>query len=126
MLTIRPQQMRLFRPELERVFMERVADWVEQKHPGPEVADRAALERRVFAAFRRARGYSMQSRRDLARFVDLDMRLGPSFEMRPENAWMKAILSQPSLSPPTKIHRIECRLERLAAIADSYAEESDA
>lgn len=125
MLIIRQQQIASFRPELERAFIQRVADWVEQRHPGA-AAVRDVLEERIVAAYHRARGYSMTSRRDVALFVDLDMRLGPAFELQPENAWMKGILGNVGLSGPTRIYRIECRLERLAAVAASRGEDNDA
>jgi hypothetical protein len=123
MLVITQQQTAVLQTDLERSFIERLVEWAGRKYvPGVEVS--AELAQRVEAAYRRARDYALNSRRNIAEFVDLDMRLGAAFEDQPGNGWMKDILANRDLSGPTRIYRIEGRLERLAAMAASQEEES--
>jgi hypothetical protein len=124
MLIIRQQQLAAFRPGLEAQFILRLTDWAQSTYP--ELASelgRDGLELRVKSAYHRAKRYSMTSRRDVAKFAQLDLRLGAEFENAPGNDWMKKILETRGLSGPTKVYRIECRLERLAEIAAEIEQE---
>jgi len=124
MLVIRRQQLAALRPELERHFASRLCNWAEARHPElVSMAGRSALEDRIAGCMVRARRYAFRSRRDVALFVDMDLRLGPMFEDAPGNEWMKTLLGSTGLTPATRLFRIECRLERLAALSQVRAQE---
>jgi len=128
MLTIRQQQIEAFRPSLESQFLMRVVRWIAGKYPvlaaGPDGP--AELERRVRAAYARGRRYGFRTKRDAARFVEFDAKLGEDFEKQPGNEWMRPILTHEGLSAATRLYRVECRLERLAAMATLNAEDNNA
>ncbi len=126
MLIIRQAQLVALRPALEQAFDAALADWVQDRYP--EVAlglPPGALAQRVSACTARARRLGFTLKRDLARFVDMDLRLGPDFEAAPRQAWMAALLANTGLSPASRLFRIESRLERLAAVARDAALEPD-
>jgi hypothetical protein len=128
LLTVRRPQIEAFLPGFERAFIERLVSWVEGGHP--ELATTLGhdgVEERVAGAYKRSREYGFTTRRDCARFVEFDIRLGADFENKPGNEWMKALLETTGLSAPTRLYRIECRIERLAAMAAATdKEEKDA
>ena len=128
MLIIRQQQMEAFRHTLEQQYVLRLINWIASEYPplaaGPDGP--AALERRVRAAYARCRRYGFKRKRDVARFVAFDAKLGAEFENQPGNEWMRALLAHEGLSPVTRLYRLECRLERLAAMAASRVEDGDA
>lgn len=127
-LTIRATQLEAFRPELEQQFIDLVCAWIADRHPDPSASmspDQRA--ERVASCVRRAKGYGFRSKRDISLFVALDWRLGFEFERTPALAWAQALLAHEGLSPATRLHRVECRLERLAQVAaDNLRDETDA
>lgn len=126
MLIIRQAQLAALRPALEHEFDAVLAAWVQDRYPqlasGPPPG---ALAERVAACGGRARQLGFTLKRDLAKFVDMDMRLGPAFETAPGQAWMAALLADTGLSPASRLFRIESRLERLAAVALDAALETE-
>lgn len=126
MLIIRQAQLTALRPALEQAFDAVLTDWIEGRYPSLALGLPAgALALRVAACTGRARPLGFTLKRDLARFVDMDMRLGPDFEAAPGQTWMAAILANTGLSPASRLFRIESRLERLAAVAHDAALEAE-
>lgn len=127
LLIVRTQQLQALRPALEQQFVERVAHWISawQGEAGAPVA-RQALEARVAACIDHARSLGFERKRDIARFVALDFEHGGGADGPPRMAWIGELLRQRGLSPATRLHRIDCRLKRLADLAAEAAEPPDA
>jgi hypothetical protein len=104
MLVIRDAQWAALGGVRERVFLTAQAERLAVAAPDlPNGARLAAAERLV----ERARGYGLRSPAELAAFVDLAATHGIELETLPENAWMRAMLTDPDVSVPGQ------RLERL-------------
>ncbi len=126
LLIVRTQQLVALRPALEQQFVERVARWISawQAEAGEPMA-RQALEDRVAGCIERARALGFERKRDIARFVALDFEHGSGAGATPRTAWIGELLQQRGLSPATRLHRIDCRLQRLAALAEEPAEPAE-
>jgi hypothetical protein len=102
MLVIRPTQMALLGKEVERHFIDGLADQFARLYPNVE-----DVRDRVIAAIDRARGYEMRSRDDIEWFVDLDLRRGFEWEKQPEMNWALEILDNPGVDPAGRRFRLE-------------------
>ena len=125
MLTVRRAQLTAMRPELEQAFEALLVDWaVDRQLLFSLQLGRAALVLRVADAMARARRFGFANKRDLARFLDLDLRLGPTFECSADQDWMSTLLARTDLTPATRLFRLESRLERLAKMASEIDQEN--
>jgi hypothetical protein len=111
-LTIRNEQMLVFRRNLEHEFIERLADRLEIVFPDRAAAlGRAAVEKQAGSAYSRARSYGLNSKSDVIRFVDVDFVVGADFENAPDMKWALLMLQDDDLSPANKIFRLTRRLQ---------------
>ena len=124
MLTVRREQLTAMRPLLEQEFESLLVDWAVDRQLlfGLQLG-RPTLVLRVADAMARARRFGFANKRDLARFLDLDLRLGPAFECSADRDWMTTLLAKTDLTPVTRLFRLESRLERLAKMASEIEQE---
>jgi hypothetical protein len=92
---------RRMRQHLAALFPERVAAWGEEGARG--AAD---------AGIRQAAGFGITAERDVARFIDLTVELGPDFPDREATAWTRSVLEDRHASAATRMSRLYQRLER--------------
>ena len=124
MLIIRQQQMDAFRAVLKKAFLTRLADRAEARHEEARALGRAGVEARVEAACARAGRYGLTSKRDVARFVDLDFTAGEDFENAPGMEWARQLLETRGLNGATRLFRVESRLERMRNRAAAEEEQN--
>lgn len=107
-LTIRQEQL----DEFSRREVRKFEDWV-YGHLRKFFSDQCAaageeeIRGRIRYGIRRAGAYGITSQRDVCKFIDLIMMLGPDFEVSPRFPWAMEILKQPADS-----------VARIAALTD--------
>jgi len=111
-LKIRPEVAQELERRCGAGFLARLLDRLYRVHPEfvASMDDSAALKW-IAAAVRSASSHGFEFEADVMAFVDLTLRLGPSFENQPESAWAREILDNPDLTDPEKIEEIRCKLE---------------
>ena len=122
MLIIRAAQMKALDKAAEETFLAWVARDMERIWPGRFSAARASdgeardggasdAEARIAAGYRRAKGYGLRKKPQVAWFIQMDLLLGEEFERFPGLEWADRILRS-ELSPDTKVHRLTRRFEK--------------
>jgi hypothetical protein len=125
MLTIRKEQMNVLSAYMGQAFEERIIRHIRQNFPdqykqlGDTDAREDNLRKLIRQGIERARRYGIESERDAARFVELMIRIGPTFEELPEYAWAKAVLSDPNISGHGRVELIHQQLESRTASANA-------
>src|SRR5258708_318652 len=107
MLAIRPEQMAAFSTSLRKRFEADMAVHLETFFH----ASCAAMNRVELAAFIRrtvdkALTYRIERERDVCKFLDVAMELGPDFDRDPRHPWAQQILTDSSLAGQEKINRL--------------------
>jgi len=65
------------------------------------------LHQRIEKIIKQARGYGIETERDVAALADLSFELGDEFELEPERFWAREILTSQEISEHEKIVRLE-------------------
>jgi hypothetical protein len=112
MLTIRPQQMRVFaNAKLESWIVEHLAEFFPDEIAG---LDSAEILSRVRAAIEQADRHGLVTDSQMCRYVDLTFILGPAFVQDPNLRWAAEILADERLTDP------EMRMELLFGAARDH------
>jgi hypothetical protein len=112
MLIIRAAQIKALDKAAEEVFLEYVAGDIEKRWPEHYSAlGESAARERITAAYRRAKGYGIRRKPQVAWFIQLDFVLGEEYERFPGLEWAERILRS-DLSPDTKVYRLERRFAK--------------
>jgi hypothetical protein len=83
-MRIRDSQMKAFQTEAERNFIERVIQFLREKHPGTiEGLAEDVIRRRVAGAVSKAKGYGFTWESALVGFVAILFAVGPNFDQHP-------------------------------------------
>jgi hypothetical protein len=108
MLTIRDEQMSIFRAQARTAFETKMVRHISRCYPD----EYAGLTRQggddrvrqfIRSAILRGARYGITTERALAGLIDLEVCYGPEFESRTEMEWAREILEDDSLEGPTKI-----------------------
>lgn len=75
----------------------------------------------VWVGIARAEGYGIRVERDLILYLELLVRLGADFDLRPEHAWARSLLRSPALLPATRVRMVYDRLVEGTPDADGRA-----
>jgi hypothetical protein len=103
MLTIRPEQVKLFSQEEERKFVERVAIHLKKYFPKRCAAQgEARLHDTIRRGIGRAASYGVTAEREVCKFIHLMIVFGPDFDTDQRYSWAGDILRAPH-SPNGKI-----------------------
>jgi len=126
MLRIRQVQMEVLAAHARRVFEDRLIRQLRRHYPqalnfpsfdtGPGDAPLRALVR---SGIERARRYGVTSERDVARFVELLIRMGTDFDQRPSLRWARSMLEDSSLPAPARIELIHQQLDSRASASST-------
>lgn len=94
MITINAEQMAAFEHDAQSRYAEDLCARLLALYPGEAGAlGPVALRQLVDDGIARARGYNLDSERDIALFVDLSLFLGSGFDQDPELPWAAEILT---------------------------------
>jgi hypothetical protein len=107
-LTIRDAQMAVFDETMRRSFEDRAVAYLSRIRPSAVPPE--GVRPLVWAGIARADGYGMRVERDLIRYLELMVRLGPDFDLREENAWVRGLLGSRALRPEARLRMVYGRL----------------
>lgn len=101
MLTIRPEQLEVFRQQRDHAFVDRLIEHLRQHHTGTVlgIADEV-LRQRVTFGIERARTYGLTWESSIGGFVALQFIIAPRFD---EQRGIHRILTDPSKPPDERI-----------------------
>ncbi len=107
MLSIRREQLEALGLGRREAFIDRLVEKLRQ-HWTTECAalDDAALRQRVGDVMDRAARYGLRAEVDVARYVNITMALGPTFDEDPRYPWARAILEEEAFTPGKKVERL--------------------
>jgi hypothetical protein len=112
MLIIRAAQMKALDKAAEETFLAFMAGDIERRWPSRFSAlGRSASTARIGASYRRAKGFGLRRKPDVAWFIQIDYVLGEEFERFPGLEWALQIL-QADLPGETKVYRLQRRFNR--------------
>lgn len=116
MLTIRREQMEVLSAYMRQRFEDRMVRQIAQSFPeqfkklAPPPSGDEPVRALIRQGIERAGSNEITSRRDVGRFIDLMVALGPDFETRAETAWAQSILRDKSISSRARIELIHQQL----------------
>jgi hypothetical protein len=114
MLVIHNSQINILRDHSEAQFREDMTEYLRNMFPALHDIPSHILDSHLARALERARSYGLRSARDICRYLNICVLYGWEFDALPENAWMRAILTDAAVSSPSgRLHRLVDRcLER--------------
>jgi hypothetical protein len=113
MLTIRHAQFAALQEAGFRRFADELLPLLETSaHPSIATFKTSGLMPAVTQTLDRARSYGLSGRKDVTRFFNLTAKYGLAFEDRPEYAWVRAQLADPSVTDPSR--RVALVLDQIA------------
>lgn len=111
MLTIRPDQMKVFAQQLLATFRQDAAQSLMDEYPdacaelGPD-----ALQRMIQKGIDDARQYRLETRGAVLIFIELILVFGDGFQLSPDRRWAQKILAHPTLPDYARMQLIRERL----------------
>jgi hypothetical protein len=120
MLTIRTAQLQVFEEAGFRRFAEELQPILEAStHPSLAVLKNSGIPGAAYETIGRARSYGLSGHQDVTSFFDLTAEYGLAFEDRPEHSWVRAQLTDPFVSDPSRrIALVLDEISRRGRIAD--------
>ena len=111
MLTIREEQMEVFRQAARPRFVERMMEHlrVTYTEQTAQVSD-PALQADVENGIECASGYGIETKYEIQQFLECRIELGPDFDTAPETAWAGEILHDGQMSAEEKMDAITDRM----------------
>lgn len=119
MLTIRTEQMSIFSKRRQHAFERQLVELV--RVHWPDVDDTHDVEnilQMVRRAKLRAQSHGLTTAADVARYLNLSLLLGDSFDADPGLPWVRHFLDDVTMRP-------EARLQRLCAFASRHLAEEE-
>jgi hypothetical protein len=111
MLTIRPDQMKVFAQQLLAAFRQDAAQSLRDEYPdvcaelGPD-----ALQQMIQKGMDDARQYRLETRGAVLIFIELILVFGDGFQLSPDRWWAHKILAHPTLPDYARMQLIRERL----------------
>lgn len=106
-MIIRKNQMDTLGQERVENFIDRMVEHSHKFFPGEAATlGEEGLRQMIQESMQRADQYHILRERDVAKFIQLDFALDPSFEEKPQMSWAKAILEDHSLPGGKKIEKL--------------------
>lgn len=127
MLIIRAAQMEVLKAAALKRFEESVQAYLEGTLPAEvkalklELPGVRTLRDLIRHGIARAAAYGLVAERDVARFIELMVRVDPAFENRRDMSWATSLLRNASLSPHARIELVHELLPRKVPGAVSSA-----
>jgi hypothetical protein len=114
MLTIRKEQMVVFREPAINDFVKRVVAHLNECFPEKcEALGEPKVRETVKYGIQRSASYGITTEGDVRRYIDLTVRFGPDFDQDPELPWASSILNnQAIINPTTKVDRLYKALKK--------------
>jgi hypothetical protein len=108
MLTIRKEQMAVFREPAINDYVKRVVVHLSERFPEKcEALGDPKVSETVKYGIQRSASYGIATEGDVRRYIDLMIMFGPDFDQDPELPWASSILNNRTLiNPTTKIERL--------------------
>ena len=108
MLTIRKEQMAVFREPALNDYAKRMVVHLNETFPEKcEALGDAKIRETVKYGIQRSASYGITTEGDVRRYIDLMVMFGPDFDQDPELPWAGSILgNQAIINPTTKINRL--------------------
>jgi hypothetical protein len=128
MLTIRREQMEVLGAYMRQSFEDRLVQHIAQSFPAqfrklaPPPGNDEPVRTLIKQGIERAGDHGITSERDVRRFIDLMVTLGPDFETKADTAWAQSILRDKTL--PARV-RMELIHQQLAARSSPASGASD-
>jgi hypothetical protein len=112
MLIIRSAQVAALDAAVLAGFRRRLLAHVRQTLPGRAAQDDDGLLAEIDSAIGQARALGLETERDVARFVDLALGVGPDFVDQPATAWVREVLGDRRRPGSGRLDAVYDRLER--------------
>ena len=113
-MIIRKEQSDAFRQQMTQSFEDRVAVHLRATQPdATQHLDEHALRADIRAGMTRAAQYSIETERDVARFIDLMFRVRRDFDTSPETPWARPILLDKASSADNRLRRLHVKAQRV-------------
>lgn len=112
MLTLRKEQMEIFRRQELRRFEDEVYAHLLREHPRACAAlGEGAVRRSIRRGIERAGAYGITREPDVGGYIDLMYRLGHDFDTDPARPWARAILESPRVPRHRKVAVLRAYVE---------------
>ena len=114
MLTIRREQMAVFRGPALRTFEDHVIVHLDKCFPGQTKAlGEPNVRETIQYGIRRAASYGIVAERDVCKYIDLMIVFGRDFDKDPRQPWAQSVLNDRRLKDPsTKVGRLYKELRK--------------
>jgi hypothetical protein len=108
MLTIRKEQMVVFREPAIHDYVKRTVLYLTERFPEKcDVLGEPKLRETVKYGIQRSASYGITTEADVRRYIELMLMFGPDFDQAPELPWASSILNNKALiNPTTKVNRL--------------------
>lgn len=108
MLTIRKEQMAVFREPAINDYVKRTVVHLNERFPEKcEALGEPKVRELIRYGIGRAASYGITAEGDVRRYIDLMLMFGPDFDQDPELPWAASILNNQALiNPTTKVDRM--------------------
>ena len=119
MLTIRKEQMAVFREPAINDYVKRMVVHLNETFPEKcEALGDAKIRETVKYGIQRSASYGITSEGDVRKYIDLMLMFGLDFDQDPQLPWASAILgNQAIINPTTKINRLYKELKKQERLA---------
>ncbi|MBS1826005.1 MAG: hypothetical protein JST93_11835 [Acidobacteria bacterium] len=122
MLTIREAQLEVFRRNIDRMLLDRLAPQLLQEYPD-RFLDLDSARTQAAITLRKADQSTIESESSIAELARLMVQFGNEFESFVDAAWAAAILSHKALPGDLKVSLLRQRLEPRGVVEEDEEEE---
>lgn len=119
MLTIRKEQLAVFREPAINDYMKRTVIHLNERFPEKcEALGEAKVQETVKYGIQRSASYGITTEGDVRRYIDLMLMFGPDFDQNPGLPWAASILNNKALmNPTTKVNRLYKEVKKQEKLA---------
>jgi hypothetical protein len=112
MLTIRPEQMAVFRTMAGMQFRDYLLDQLSVAYPAHfDALGEPGVRDLIEFAISTGKTHGIENRGEVAVLCELMLRFGRNFELSPDRAWARKILAKPAIPGDLKVSILSERME---------------